>query len=67
MEESTSTTSGNGDWANQIRHSATYERVRSTLEDFDTELRSLTRERPLLSIAAAIVAGFALGRLFSRR
>ena len=54
MEES-SKASGNGDWTAQIRNSAGYERVRSTLEDLDSELRSLTRERPLLSIAAAIV------------
>ena len=35
-------------------------------DELDRRLRELVRERPLLSVAAAVAAGFVLGRLLSR-
>lgn len=35
-------------------------------DELDRRVRELVRERPLLSVAAAVAAGFVLGRLLSR-
>lgn len=35
-------------------------------EELDRRVRELVRERPILAVAAAVAAGFVLGRLMTR-
>jgi ElaB/YqjD/DUF883 family membrane-anchored ribosome-binding protein len=43
------------------------ERVRSQLEELDGQARRLVQEQPLVAVGAALVLGYALGRLLARR
>lgn len=43
------------------------ERVRTQLEELDTRVRRVVQERPLVAVGAALVFGYALGRLLARR
>ena len=43
------------------------ERVRIRLERLDLRVRRLVQERPLAAASAALVFGYALGRLMARR
>ncbi len=43
------------------------ERVRTHLEELDTQARRVVQERPLVAVGAALVFGYALGRLLARR
>lgn len=43
------------------------ERVRTQLEELDTQARRVVQERPLVAVGAALVFGYALGRLLARR
>ncbi|MCX5740437.1 MAG: DUF883 C-terminal domain-containing protein [Proteobacteria bacterium] len=43
------------------------ERVRTQLEELDTRARRVVQERPLVAVGAALVFGYALGRLLARR
>lgn len=43
------------------------ERVRAQLEDLDTRVRRLVQDRPVVAVGAALVVGYALGRLLARR
>lgn len=43
------------------------DRVRTQLEELDTRARRVVQERPLVAVGAALVFGYALGRLLARR
>lgn len=43
------------------------ERVRTQLKRVDMRVRSFVQERPLVAASAALVFGYALGRLLTRR
>ena len=43
------------------------ERVRTQLERIDAQARRLVQEQPLVAVGAALVFGYALGRLLARR
>ncbi len=43
------------------------ERVRTQLEKLDAQARRLVQEQPLVAVGAALVFGYALGRLLARR
>jgi ElaB/YqjD/DUF883 family membrane-anchored ribosome-binding protein len=43
------------------------ERVRTQLERADAQARRLVQEQPLVVVGAALVLGYALGRLLARR
>jgi hypothetical protein len=42
------------------------ERLRARVDDLDARARRLVQERPMLSMGAALVLGYALGRLLRR-
>lgn len=43
------------------------ERVRSQLAELDTQVRRVVQDQPLLAVGVALVFGYALGRLLTRR
>ncbi len=43
------------------------ERMRTQLEELDTRVRRVVQEKPLVAVGAALVFGYALGRLLARR
>jgi ElaB/YqjD/DUF883 family membrane-anchored ribosome-binding protein len=43
------------------------ERVRTQLEEIDAQVRRVVQDRPLVAVGAALVFGYALGRLLARR
>lgn len=43
------------------------ERVRTQLEELDAQVRRVVQDRPLVAVGAALVFGYALGRLLARR
>jgi len=43
------------------------EHARTQLERIDAQARRLVQEQPLLAVGAALVFGYALGRLLARR
>jgi ElaB/YqjD/DUF883 family membrane-anchored ribosome-binding protein len=43
------------------------ERLRTRLDDLDTRVRRTVQERPVAAMGAALVLGYALGRLLARR
>jgi ElaB/YqjD/DUF883 family membrane-anchored ribosome-binding protein len=43
------------------------ERVRTQIEEIDAQLRQVVQDRPLVAVGAALVFGYALGRLLARR
>lgn len=43
------------------------ERVRTQLEELDAQVRRVVQDRPLVAMGAALVFGYALGRLLARR
>ena len=72
MDESTT----NDDWRDEARArtdefvGAAKERInqaRSEFESIDRELRTFVKERPIVAMLGAIVTGYVVGRLFSRR
>ena len=46
---------------------AQVERVRTQLEELDAQVRRVVQDRPLVAVGAALVFGYALGRLLARR
>lgn len=45
---------------------ATADAARETLAELDERFRALVTERPVLTLVAAVAAGFVLGKLVSR-
>ena len=43
------------------------ERVCGHLEELDTQVRRVVKDRPLVAVGVALVFGYALGRLLARR
>jgi len=43
------------------------ERVRGQLEELDIQVRRVVQERPLVAVGVALVVGYALARLLTRR
>lgn len=43
------------------------ERVRARFDDLDAQARRAVQERPVAALGAALVLGYALGRLLARR
>jgi ElaB/YqjD/DUF883 family membrane-anchored ribosome-binding protein len=43
------------------------ERVRSHLEELDTQVRRVVQDRPLVAVGVALIVGYTLGRLLARR
>jgi len=43
------------------------EKVRAQIDDLDTKVRRLVQDRPVVALGAALVFGYALGRLLARR
>jgi ElaB/YqjD/DUF883 family membrane-anchored ribosome-binding protein len=43
------------------------ERVKLRIEDLDKRARQIVRERPVIAVGAALLFGYALGRLLARR
>ena len=43
------------------------EKVRAQIDDLDARTRRLVQERPIVAVGAALVLGYALGRLLARR
>ena len=43
------------------------EQVRGQLEELDVQVRRVVQERPLVAVGAALMLGYALGRLLARR
>ena len=43
------------------------ERVRRHLEEFDTQVRRVVQDRPLVAVGVALIVGYTLGRLLARR
>ncbi len=52
-------------YADAIKARAT--KVRSGLESFDGELRTLVKERPFVALVGAVLGGYLLARLLARR
>lgn len=48
----------------QIR--STVQRAQSSFDGVDQQVRAFVKERPFAAVAGAIVAGFVVGRIFSR-
>ncbi len=57
---------GNGHNAGTERLRATWDQTRTQLQDADRWARELARERPLVALAAIVVAGYCIGRLVAR-
>ena len=43
------------------------QRVRTQLEEIDAQVRRVVQDRPRVAVGAALVFGYALGRLLARR
>lgn len=43
------------------------ERARARFDDLDAQARRAVQDRPVVAVAAALVLGYALGRLLARR
>ena len=52
------------DVAEQVREQI--DDVEAILENLDSRVRRLVTERPLVALAGTLVAGFVVGRIFSR-
>jgi ElaB/YqjD/DUF883 family membrane-anchored ribosome-binding protein len=41
--------------------------ARERMDQLDTQIRRAVQDRPLIAVGSALLLGYALGRLFSRR
>ena len=62
---------GNGGWSRQAQGGPTVEEAQKQAAEFigeiDDWLRTIVRERPFATVAAAVAAGFVVGRILSRK
>lgn len=60
---------GNGDWQAQAREqlNESREQAEQIAGEVDAWLRGFVQERPFVTIATAVAAGFVLGRLLAKK
>ncbi len=57
---------GNGHSSASVHLRETWQQTQTQLQDLDRQARNFARERPLTALAAALLAGYVVGRLVAR-
>jgi ElaB/YqjD/DUF883 family membrane-anchored ribosome-binding protein len=68
-EEHAGESRGNGDWQGEAREqlNESREQAEQIAGEVDAWLRAFVQERPFVTIATAVAAGFVVGRLLAKK